>query len=159
MKPLTNCQRKTFFSLVRSAAAELGEEPETYRKRILREELGVEHMADVSRTDGFDKLMTRLWQDLGDYERASAYVGGSLIRLKHLIVAAAAEIVSKAGKGTALDYIAGVMFRSGLIATKPSKAWAESLASEGTWMAFSEREVRALLMMLNAHLARLRRAG
>ena len=44
---LTPLQRKAFFMALRPAAQEVGEEPEVYRKRILNEELGVEHLGEV----------------------------------------------------------------------------------------------------------------
>jgi hypothetical protein len=101
--------------------------------------------------------MARVWQDLGDYERASFYVGNSLVRLKHLIIEAASKIVRSSG-GTALDYVAGVMYRSGMIKVRPTKAYSESLSADSAWTRYDEIEVRVLLMMLNTHLARQRRA-
>lgn len=157
MRPLTTSQRKTFFSLIRSAAVDLGIDQNVYRKRIMMEELGVDSLSQVDRTNGYDRLMARVWQDLGDYERASFYVGNSLIRLKHLIVEAASKIVKSSG-GTALDYVAGVMYRAGMIDARPTKAFAESLSADTAWTRFEEHEVRVLLMMLNTHLARQRRA-
>ena len=77
MKPLTPLQRKALFMGIRPAAIEVGEDPEVYRKRILKEELGVEHLDEVSRNGGFDKLMSRIWADRGDYERAISYSKGS----------------------------------------------------------------------------------
>lgn len=48
---LTNAQRHILFAAVRKAAAELGEaSSEAYRKRVMAEELGVEHLCDVSRS-------------------------------------------------------------------------------------------------------------
>ncbi len=94
MKPLTQLQRKAFFMGIRPAAIEVGEDPEAYRRRILKEELGVEHLGEVSRNGGFDKLMSRIWADRGDYERALSYSKGSSVRLVHLIVGAAEKIVA-----------------------------------------------------------------
>lgn len=89
MKTLTPLQRKALFMGIRPAAIEVDEDPEVYRKRILKEELGVEHLGEVSRNGGFDKLMSRIWADRGDYERALSYSKGSEVRLVHLIVDAA----------------------------------------------------------------------
>ena len=63
MKTLTPLQRKALFMGIRPAAIEVGEDPEVYRKCILKEELGVEHLDEVSRNGGFDKLMSRIWAD------------------------------------------------------------------------------------------------
>ena len=160
MKPLTQLQRKAFFMGIRPAAIEVGEDPEVYRKRILKEELGVEHLSAVSRGDGFDKLMSRIWADRGDYERALSYAQGSLIRLRHLCVQAARQILAASPeppRSTPYEYIAGAMSRARLVDEKPTKCFAESLASVESWARFSPADVKALLMMLNVHLSRIKR--
>ena len=93
-KPLTPLQRRLFFMVIRPAAQEVGADLEEYRKRILKEELGVEHMSDVGNTGDFDKLMSRIYQDCGDYARALEYSTGSVSRLAHLAVKAAERIVA-----------------------------------------------------------------
>jgi len=155
---LTPLQRKAFFMGLRPAALEAGEDPEIYRKRILREELGVEHMSEVDRGSGFDKLMSRIWQDRGDYERASEYARGSFSRLKHLIVGAAQKIVERKPDyhGSAFDYIVGTMFQAKMLDHEPNVFDSERLARDANWMKFSEQQLKHLLMMLNAHLGRLR---
>ncbi len=155
---LTPLQRRAFFMGLRPAAQEVGEDPEAYRKRILREELGVEHMRDVDRGSGYDKLMSRIWQDRGDYERALDYARGSFSRLKHLIVGAAQKIVERKPDyhGSAFDYIVGTMFRAKMIDREPNVYDAERLARDANWAHFSEQQLKYLLMMLNAHLGRLR---
>ena len=40
-RTLTPLQRRTLFMAIRPAAQEVGDDPESYRRRILREELGV----------------------------------------------------------------------------------------------------------------------
>lgn len=157
---LTPAQRCTLFATIREAAREQGEDPEAYRRRILKEELGVEHLSAVSRGDGFDKLMSRIWADRGDYERAISYAQGSLIRLRHLCVQAAMQILAASpepARSTPYEYIAGVMSRARLVDEKPTKCFAESLASVESWARFSPADVKALLMMLNVHLSRIKR--
>ena len=159
-RPLSAMQRRTLFAYLRPAAIEVGEDPESYRKRILREELGVEHLSEVSRGDGFDRLMSRIHQDAGDFERAIPYAQGSLIRLRFLCVQAARQILAASPepvRSTPYEYIAGVMCRARLVEGKPTKLFAESLASLGTWTRFSPSDVKAVLMMLNSLLTRLRR--
>ena len=155
-RTLTPLQRRTLFMAIRPAAQEVGDDPESYRRRILREELGVEHLADVSRCGDFDRLMARIWQDRGDYARALEYSMGSFSRLKHLIVAAAERIVAAKPdwRGTAYDYIAGVMRQSGMIDPKTPRAWCDRLAADSGWLDFTEPQMRRLLMMLNTHVRR-----
>ena len=143
---------------IRPAAIEVGEDPETYRKRILREELGVEHLGEVSRNGGFDKLMSRIWADRGDYERALTYSNGSIVRLVHLIVAAAEKIVASSPDygGTAYDYVVGVMARSKMFETLPATSPAVFM-HEMCWGCYKEEQLKRLLMMLNAYLGRIKR--
>lgn len=159
MKPLTQLQRKAFFMGIRPAAIEVGEDPEAYRRRILKEELGVEHLGEVSRNGGFDKLMSRILADRGDYDKAAKYAISNLKRLRYLVVSAARRIVAAKDDwtGTAYDYIAGVMIQCGMAQGRPSVV-ASELLSESGWLRFNELQLKRLLMMLNTHLGRKRKA-
>ena len=156
MKGMTSSQRRTFFLELRVAAREVGEEPEAYRKRIMMEELGVEHLAEVSRGTGFDRLMSRVWTDRGDYVMALDYAQGSFSRLRHLIVSAAERIVASRPdwQGSAYDYLAGVMHQCGMLKDRPTRAWTDRLVSESGWLDFTEPQMRRLLMMLNTYVRR-----
>lgn len=66
MNCLSQSQRMTLFATIHEAAREQGEQPEAYRKRIMAEELGVDHLSEVSRGSGFDRLMARVCRDAGD---------------------------------------------------------------------------------------------
>ena len=158
MKPLTQLQRKALFMGIRPAAIEVGEDPEVYRKRILKEELGVEHLDEVSRNGGFDKLMSRIWADRGDYDQAAKYAISNLKRLRYRVVSAARRIVAAKDDwtGTAYDYIAGVMIQCGMAQGRPSVV-ASELLSESGWLRFNELQLKRLLMMLNTHLGRIRK--
>lgn len=156
MNGLSQSQRRALFASIREAAREQGEQPEAYRKRVMAEELGVESLSQVGRGGDFDKLMSRICQDCGDFARALSYSKGSFSRLKHLIVRAAERIV--AGKpdwrGSAYDYIAGVMRQSGMIPATTPRIWCERLVSDSGWLDFTEPQMRRLLMMLSTHLRR-----
>ena len=153
---LTPLQHRLFFMAIRPAAQEVGEEPEAYRRRVLQEELGVEHLAEVSRGGDFDKLMARIWQDLGDYSRALEYSMGSFSRVKHLIVKAAERIVAAKPdwRGSAYDYIAGVMHQCGMLKERPTRAFTERLVADSGWLDFTEPQLKRLMMMLNTHVRR-----
>ncbi len=156
MMKLTSSQRKTFFASVRQAARELGEDAEAYRRRVLKEELGVGHIADVSRGFDFDRIMSRVCQDCGDYDRAIKYISGGVERLRHLIVATAEKIVaaSPEWRGSALDYVAGVMRQSGMIPKTTPRIWCEKLTGHSGWLEFSEAQLRSLLVMLAIEVRR-----
>lgn len=155
-KPLTPLQRRLFFMAIRPAAQEVGADLEEYRKRILKEELGVEHMSDVGKTGDFDKLMSRIYQDRGDYARALEYSTGSVSRLAHLAVKAAERIVGAkpCRGGTAYDYIAGVMQQSRMVEMRQVHVMATRLADGSGWHDFTESQLRRLVMMLNTHVRR-----
>lgn len=155
MKTLTPLQRKALFMGIRPAAIEVGEDPEVYRKRILKEELGVEHLDEVSRNGGFDKLMSRIWADRGDYERALSYSKGSEVRLVHLIVDAAKKIVAASPDydGNEYQYVVGTMAQSKMFDTLPGTEPADFVHALGQ---YKEEQLKSLLVMLNAYLGRLR---
>ena len=154
--PLTDLQRRLFFMALRPAAQEVGVSPEEYRKRILEEELGVEHMSEVSRTGDFDRLMSRIYQDRGDYARALEYSTGSVSRLSHLAVKAAERIVAAKPdwRGTVYDYIAGVMQQSRMVGMRQIHVMATRLEDGSGWHDFTESQLKCLVMMLNTHVRR-----
>ena len=69
---ITQRQRMAFFRAHHAACVNLGlstaDEREEYRKRVMREEAGKEHLADIGRNEEFDKVMKRFAADAGDYE-------------------------------------------------------------------------------------------
>ena len=155
---LTPLQRRTFFMALRPAALEVGEDPESYRKRILKEELGVEHLGDVKRTGDFDKLMARLWSDRGDYVRALDYSKGSEVRLVHLIVDAAKKIVAASPDydGNEYQYVVGTMAQSKMFERLPGTEPAVFM-HEMCYGYYKEEQLKSLLVMLNAYLGRIRK--
>lgn len=156
--PLTEIQRKTLFSEIHKTANDLGVDPEAYRKKIMLECCGVEHLADVSRTDGFDRLMVRALQDRGEYGLACRFMVGSAHRLRHLCVEAAETVCALTRyRGSAYEYIAGVMIQAGYLPKKASRAvFADRLVSDSGWGDLTEGEMRRLLTMLRCHLRRIR---
>ena len=108
MNGLSQSQRRTLFATIRAAAREQGEQPEAYRKRVMAEELGVEHLSQVTATTGYDTLMARICRDAGDDANAIKYALATTTRLRHLITDAAEALAP----GNALGYVAGVMIQS-----------------------------------------------
>ena len=135
---------------VRAAAREQGEQPEAYRKRIMAEELGVEHLYQVSATTGFDVLMARACRDAGDDAAAIKYALGAITRLRHLIMEAADLLAP----GNALGYVAGVMIQSRTVRGYDQPTLAARLASDTGWLDLTNPQLRRLLAMLKTHLRR-----
>lgn len=148
---LTPAQRKVLFLEIRPAAIEVGEDPESYRKRILREELGVDHLSEVSRGSGFDRLMARVCRDAGDDARAIKYSLSAVARYRHLIV----ETAEKIAPGNALEYVAGVMIQSCTVRDVRPAILAARLSTDSGWLDLTDPQLRRLLAMLQTHLRRL----
>lgn len=152
MRCLTQSQRRTLFAAIRSAAKDQGEEAEPYRRRIMAEELGVEHLSQVSPTLGFDTLMARICRDAGDDAGAIRYATASTNRLRHLIKEAA-EILAP---GHELNYVAGLMSQSGIIQgfNGERQLLASRLESDAIWASITPENLRRILAMLKTHIRR-----
>ena len=114
---LTSAQRSAFFRALQAASVELGHttagEREAYRKTVMREETGKEHLAQLSRTADFDACMCRFAADAGDYETASRFAVADAARRAALVRICCAQVMQLKGcaLGTteAADYLAGIV--------------------------------------------------
>lgn len=149
---LTPAQRRTLFAMIRQAAGELGEHAESYRRRIMAEELGAEHLSQVSPTLGFDTLMARACRDAGDDASAIKYALGATTRLRHLILEAA-ELIAP---DSPLVYVAGVMLQSHTVTGLDRAVLTAHLSHESFWCKLSASQLRRVLAMLKTHLRRER---
>lgn len=148
---LSQSQRCTLFAMIREASREQGEQPEAYRKRVMAEELGVEHLSEVSRGSGFDRLMARVCRDAGDDARAIDYSLSAVARYRALILDAAEKIAP----GAALDYVAGVMIQSRTVRGVSQPVLAARLTVDSGWLDLTDAQLRRILAMLKTHLRRL----
>ena len=155
---MTALQRATLFAQVHKAASEQGVDPEKYRKMIMREELGVDHLSEVSRTDGFDRLMCRMLKDCGDYSHALDYVGGDVKRLRHLALSAAAKICDGAPfdvERMLCRYVAGVMINMNY-SSLDRDALAIRLQRDDGWDDFTPMQLKKVVAALNLQVRRRR---
>ena len=114
---ITQRQRMAFFRAHHAACVNLelatADEREAYRKRVMREEAGKEHLADLGRTGDFDKCMKRFAADAGDYETACRFAVGNEARKAALIRICLAQIMQlkgcRAGSDECIDYLAGIV--------------------------------------------------
>ena len=158
MNRLTALQRATIFAHVKNASHELGVDPEKYRKMIMREELGVDHLSEVSRTDGFDRLMCRLLKDEGEYSHALDYTGGDVKRLRYLALSAAARICDGAPEDVdrmLCRYIAGVMINMHF-SSSDRESLAMRLQRADGWDDFSPLHLKKVVAALNLQVRRKR---
>ena len=147
---LTQPQRRTLFATIREAAREQGEEPETYRRRIMRDELGVDHLSQVSATSGFDALMARAYSDAGDAQRAAIYATQAARRMQHVIIEAARRLAP----ADPCAYVAGVMVQSRLAPVGDNATLADRLRDGSAWLDVPEPHLRRILVMLKTHIRR-----
>ena len=155
---LTALQRATLFAHVHKAASDLRADPEKYRKMIMREELGVDHLSEVSRTDGFDRLMCRMLKDCGDYSHALDYVGGDVKRLRHLALSAAAKICDGAPfdvEQMLCRYVAGVIVNM-KYSSLSREALAMRLQRDDGWADFTPMQLKKVVAALNLQVRRKR---
>ena len=150
---MTAPQRRMFFMALRPAAQAVGEDHESYRRRILREELGVEHLNEARRTDGFDKLMQRVLSDGGDYARALEYAVGDVRRFRHLALAAASRIVGETDERAAYRYVASVAIQM-RYSSMERDALAMRLQRSDGWDDFTDIQLRKIVQALNCHVRR-----
>ena len=158
---LTTLQRATLFAHVKNAAAECGEKPEAYRKRIMREELGVDHLSEVSRTDGFDRLMCRMLKDCRDYSHALDYTGGDVRRLRYLALSAARQccdgvpLADSDEQAMLCKYVASIMVNMKL-SRLSSGALAIQLPRDDGWDDFTPMQLKQVVAALNLQVRRKR---
>ena len=158
MNQLTALQRATLFAHVHKSASEQGVDPEKYRKMIMREELGVDHLSEVSRTDGFDRLMCRMLKDEGDYSHALDYTGGDVKRLRYLALSAAAKICDGAPfdvEQMLCRYIAGVMINMRFVSSDRDSL-AMRLQRDDGWDDFTPMQLKKVVAALNLQVRRQR---
>ena len=147
---LTKKQAALFWrSLAAAAERQAVPDREAYRKRILREECGVEHMRDIGRTEGFDRLMLRLAQDAEDWHGLAYYSVAGERRLAELVADCATQVLDLSARDTVLPlaYLGGVLKQS---AMSPIRT-----VGEDYWLDLAPDDLARLLQILDTHRRRL----
>jgi len=155
---ITQAQRSAFFRALQAAARELGldtpEEREAYRKRVMREETGKAHLAQLSRTADFDACMRRFAADAGDYETASRFAVADVARSAALVRICCAQVMQLKGcaLGTteAAEYLAGIVEQARI-------ACGRDLRDSSFWMDCAPDNLLVLFQILDTHRRRLLR--
>ena len=155
---LTPAQRSAFFRALQAASIELGhatpEEREAYRKTVMREETGKEHLAQLSRTADFDACMRRFAADAGDFETASRFAVADDARKAALVRICCAQVMQLKGcvMGTteAADYLAGIVEQARVPCGR-------DLSDSSFWMDCAPDNLLTLFQILDTHRRRLLR--
>ena len=150
-EPVTAAQKRVFWRHFTAAVQSLGLPPdkrEEYRRAVLREEGGVEHLTDLGRPHGFDAVCLRLCLDADDYLGAARYEVGDARRMGVIVEAAIREIV--AGTPTTPEaYLAGIFAHAHL----PFPATPE------WYLDVSEDLLRSIMQMVLTHRRRIQQNG
>ena len=157
-KTLTPAQRSAFFRALHAAAIELGhttaEEREAYRKKVMREETGKAHLAQLSRTADFDACMRRFAVDAGDYDTASRFGIADAARKAALVRICCAQVLQlkccALGTTEAADYLAGIVEQSRIPCGR-------DLRDSSFWMDCAPDNLLVLFQILDTHRRRLLR--
>ena len=126
-----------------------------YRRRVMQEECGKGHMAEMNRTGDFEKVMRRILSDGGDYEGACRYINGEERRYVKMIEACADQVWNLQDNaavmtGTAMDYVRAICTQAGYPVYLQGKTF---------WMDVPEPMLHGLFMMLDTHRRRLLKAA
>ena len=155
---LTPAQRSAFFRALQAASIELGhatyEEREEYRKTVMREETGKEHLAQLSRTADFDACMRRFAADAGDFETASRFAVADDARKAAIVRICCAQVMQLKGcvMGTteAADYLAGIVEQARVPCGR-------DLSDSSFWMDCAPDNLLTLFQILDTYRRRLLR--
>lgn len=155
---LTPAQRSAFFRALSAASIELGldtaEDRETYRKTVMREETGKEHLAQLSRTKDFDACMRRFAADAGDYEAASRFAIADDARKAALVRICCAQVMQlkgcTAGTTEAADYLTGIVEQARVPCGRDAR-------DSSFWMDCAPGSLLTLFQILDTHRRRLLR--
>jgi len=151
---LTRPQLALFWRKFAAACSAQGfADREAYRHAVLREEGGVEHLADLDRTGGFDRVMLRLCIDAGDWQGASHFETGTERRIAELCADCATQLLQLAGadETSALAYIGGILRQARLDPPSPCGGdW---------WLDVPEGHAVKVFQILDTHRRRLLRAA
>ena len=157
-KTLTPVQRAAFFRALQVACIELGhdtaEAREAYRKTVMREETGKEHLAQLSRTADFDACMRRFAADAGDYETASRFAVADAARRAALVRICCAQVMQL--KGCALGTTEAAVYLAGIVEQSRIPC-GRDIRDSSFWMDCAPDNLLVLFQILDTHRRRLLR--
>ena len=154
--PLTARQRACFWEAHKAACIELElatrDEREAYRKRIMRETCGKEHLAELGRTDDYDRVMARFAKDAGDWQAAAKFAVADEARQAALIRICCAQVMQlkgcEAGTEAGAAYLAGIVEQARIQCGR-------DVRESSFWMDVAPRSLVTLFRILDTHRRRL----
>ena len=151
-------QRAAFWAAHRIACVNLGIDTpdgrEAYRKRVMMEEAGCEHLAQLGSTGDFDRVMARFAKDAGEWEMAGRFAAANEARKAALVRICCAQVMQlkgcPAGSTDGAEYLAGIVNQAGV-------ACGRSLVDSGFWMDVNPERLMTLFQILDMYRRRLLR--
>ena len=153
---ITPSQRSAFFRALSAACQNLGlntqDEREAYRKRVMKEEAGKDHLALLNRTTDFDRCMAHFAKDAGDWETASKFASGDAYRMAVMIRICCQQIMQLKGlpdgSDAAKNYLRGIL--------EQSRIACGTYANDSSfWMDISQDSLLTVFQILDTHRRRL----
>ena len=153
---ITPSQRSAFFRALSAACQNLGlntqDEREAYRKRVMKEEAGKDHLALLNRTTDFDRCMAHFAKDAGDWESASKFASGDAYRMAVMIRICCQQITQLKGlpdgSDAAKNYLRGIL--------EQSRIACGTYANDSSfWMDISQDSLLTVFQILDTHRRRL----
>ena len=153
---ITPSQRSAFFRALSAACQNLGlntqDEREAYRKRVMKEETGKDHLALLNRTGDFDRCMAHFAKDAGDWQTAAKFASGDAYRMAVMIRICCQQIMQLKGlpdgSDAAKDYLRGIL--------EQSRIACGTYANDSSfWMDISQDSLLTVFQILDTHRRRL----
>ncbi len=150
---ITERQAAAFWRLLAAAARHQSvPDREAYRRRILREELGVEHMSQIGRTTDYDRVMHRLALEAEDWDALAHYGVAGDRRMAELVADCATQVLqlccSDLTVPSGIGYVNGILAQARLSPVRVVDA-------DDYWLDLSPDDLRILLQILDTHRRRL----
>lgn len=163
---LSKAQLGQFWRVFEQACRNIGLDKagrEVYRRRVIKEETGHDHLGEIDATGDFDAVMTHFALDAGDYALAGKYSTGVSGRYRKLVFDRVADILAASGSGaTKGEYVAGILFQGRLV-YRPfdtAKTFGAKLdAADGSaWTDIPTPTLRLLLQIVTTEWRKLQKA-
>lgn len=150
---ITERQAAAFWRLLGAAARHQAvPDREAYRKRLLREELGVEHMSQIGRTTDYDRVMHRLALEAEDWDALAHYGVAGDRRMAELVADCATQVLQLSCAdltvASGIGYVNGILSQARLSPVRVVDA-------DDYWLDLSPDDLRILLQILDTHRRRL----
>ncbi len=156
VRHITPPQIRRYWQACHAACQNLGisgsQAVDEYRRSVMQEVCGKTSVKQLDRTADFDAVMSRFYEDAGDYSNASQYLVGDSRRVGYIIKVCAIQLMQLKGSDQreARRYLAGVLDQCRI-------AHGVQLDTDTYWMDLTFGEAMKVFQILDTHRRRLMR--